>query len=120
MEEPLSPVEVRVFQHRLLSLLTSLSGEVEQLEGAALEPSGGTRFQDVDESIEETALADDLGSLAAEDELGYEVREALERVAGDTYGVCESCGEWIARRRLEVLPYARECADCAHAHQSSA
>jgi DnaK suppressor protein len=30
-----------------------------------------------------------------------------------TYGVCGECGEEIEARRLEAVPYAATCTDCA-------
>ncbi len=113
MEEPLSPPELRVYRQRLLRELAAHAAEVADLEQGALEPSGGSRFQDIDEAIEEASLETDLDALAAEDRLGYEVREALERIADETFGLCESCGEQITRQRLNLVPYARLCVRCA-------
>lgn len=41
------------------------------------------------------------------------VEHALKRVAGGTYGICESCEQAIPVARLEVLPYATTCVSCA-------
>lgn len=117
MQHPLTPQELRKYEARLQALFASLSNTVAGVEREALEPSGGTRFQEVDESIEETALTTDIESLRAADELGYGVREALERIAQGKFGACEGCGLQISRERLDVLPYARECKACAHAHE---
>jgi RNA polymerase-binding protein DksA len=38
---------------------------------------------------------------------------ALKRLEQGTYGVCEVCGEPIAEKRLDVLPYATRCIECA-------
>ena len=42
---------------------------------------------------------------------------ALQRLQGDKYGFCVSCGEDIARPRLEVDPATPVCIDCAAAKQ---
>ena len=42
-----------------------------------------------------------------------EVEHALNKHAGGTYGLCESCGKPIASARLEAMPTARLCIDCA-------
>ena len=42
-----------------------------------------------------------------------EIRLALERVASGTYGSCAECGQGIVEGRLEALPYATLCIDCA-------
>jgi DnaK suppressor protein len=41
------------------------------------------------------------------------VEHALDRVEAGSYGVCESCGQSIPVARLEALPYATLCVDCA-------
>jgi RNA polymerase-binding transcription factor DksA len=119
MEKPLSPQEIQRYKRRLLEEFATHAGEVEAVERGALEPSGGSRFQDVDESLEETALDADLDVLAAEDTLGYEVHEALERISAGTFGLCEDCGETIARQRLDLVPYAHLCAACAREETSN-
>jgi RNA polymerase-binding transcription factor DksA len=113
MDKPLTPQEIQRYKRRLLEEFAAHAGEVEAVERGALEPSGGARFQDVDESVEETGLDADLDVLAAEDTLGYEVHEALERISAGTFGLCEDCEQTIARQRLDLLPYARLCAECA-------
>jgi RNA polymerase-binding transcription factor DksA len=42
-----------------------------------------------------------------------EVEHALDKLSQDTYGRCESCGKPIAAARLEAMPAARLCIDCA-------
>lgn len=42
-----------------------------------------------------------------------EVEHALGKIDGGTYGTCENCGKEIALARLEVMPAARYCIDCA-------
>ena len=42
-----------------------------------------------------------------------EIRLALERLASGTYGTCAECRQGIPEGRLEALPYATLCIDCA-------
>jgi DnaK suppressor protein len=42
-----------------------------------------------------------------------EVEHALHKFDGGTYGTCENCGKAISLARLEVMPAARYCIDCA-------
>jgi len=42
-----------------------------------------------------------------------EVEHALAKLDGGTYGSCENCGKEISLARLEVMPAARHCIDCA-------
>ena len=41
-----------------------------------------------------------------------DVVSALQRIDEGNYGSCERCGETIAEKRLEALPFARYCIDC--------
>ncbi|XOV83345.1 MAG: TraR/DksA family transcriptional regulator [bacterium] len=54
--------------------------------------------------------------LALEQELKEKEREAMDalaRLEADTYGVCISCGQQISAGRLQALPAAGLCFDCA-------
>jgi RNA polymerase-binding transcription factor DksA len=44
----------------------------------------------------------------------YEIDEALRRLYRDpkTFGRCENCGRPISVDRLDIVPWARLCADC--------
>lgn len=45
--------------------------------------------------------------LSGEQDVLYEVEEALRRIDAGSYGVCEMSGQPIERERLKVIPYAR-------------
>jgi DnaK suppressor protein len=42
-----------------------------------------------------------------------EVEAAIHRLEAGTYGICERCGQPIAKARLEARPAARTCISCA-------
>ena len=42
-----------------------------------------------------------------------EVEKALEKMASGTYGRCENCGKPIPEARIEAMPAAALCIDCA-------
>lgn len=46
-----------------------------------------------------------------------EITGALNRIAGDSYGICENCDETINPKRLEVDPTVRLCIECASASE---
>ena len=41
-----------------------------------------------------------------------DVVAALQKIDEGSFGSCERCGEPIAEKRLEALPFARYCIDC--------
>jgi RNA polymerase-binding transcription factor DksA len=42
-----------------------------------------------------------------------QIREALGRIDGGTYGVCARCGHPIGAARLTAVPTAKTCVRCA-------
>lgn len=46
-------------------------------------------------------------------DLLHKVEHALSRIALGSYGSCESCGNDIPVARLDALPYATFCVNCA-------
>lgn len=57
-----------------------------------------------------------LAQVAAHDRLQEtlaDVRRAEEKIAESTYGTCDRCGRDIAPERLEALPWATLCIECA-------
>jgi DnaK suppressor protein len=42
-----------------------------------------------------------------------EIEDALRKFDDGTYGQCESCGNQITEARLEAMPAARLCINCA-------
>ena len=44
-----------------------------------------------------------------------EVALALQKITEGGFGDCERCGEPIAEKRLEALPFARFCIECQRA-----
>ncbi|KAA3637646.1 MAG: hypothetical protein DWP92_07470 [Armatimonadetes bacterium] len=75
-----------------------------------------TALHSYEERLEEAPRQDDIAmtlyrrSQSAHDE----IVDALSRMSGGVYGVCETCGGSIAADRLEVMPHTRYCTSCAH------
>lgn len=65
-----------------------------------------------------TAMHDrelDYGLAENEQQLLSEIDAALQRIDDGTYGTCSNCGKEIQPERLEALPWAQLCIDCAKA-----
>jgi len=41
------------------------------------------------------------------------LQNALKRIADGSYGICGKCGELISPARLDAVPYAMICRNCA-------
>lgn len=58
-----------------------------------------------------------IGNVALENSLEDQlqaVNRSLEKIGEGIYGICEECGEKIAKERLEVNPSAEKCMKCAN------
>lgn len=78
------------------------------------------RIPDDQYGLASRTLLEDMtvDSLQREQQLLGEIRNALQRLEEGEYGVCESCGAQISRRRLQALPWARYCLECAERRQA--
>jgi DnaK suppressor protein len=55
----------------------------------------------------------EVALICNEQELQAAVRAALERLDAGTFGRCQGCGGEIPHERLQAIPYAAYCIDCA-------
>jgi len=97
--------------------LQTLVDEYEQeLEEARLSESSSDRSPDPGNAEASSTKLEYAKELSIEqntlDLLG-KVERALEKIHDGSYGICESCGKSIPLARLDVLPYATLCVDCA-------
>ncbi|MFC1886287.1 RNA polymerase-binding protein DksA [Thermodesulfobacteriota bacterium] len=47
-----------------------------------------------------------------ESKLIKKLKEALNRINNDTFGICEKCGDEISLKRLKARPVTTQCFDC--------
>ena len=88
------------------------------LSGAFASPVGAGIFVTIcskTSSILSPVLADILGAQDAQ--LLRQIDGALERIRLNKYGICIGCGKEIPQARLEALPYALMCINCASAEE---
>ena len=90
---------------------TELERTVRQRDGLAIEKS-----PDLLDEVQ-SAADRELVVLSRDLESGLlrEVRAALERLKEGSFGICLSCEEPIAPRRLNAVPWASHCLSCQEA-----
>ncbi len=124
----MTETELHGYRARLLALAARLSGEVSGLRGEAIRPAGAEDYYQPESApthpdelathrTEEDTL---LGLVDNEEQLLAEVNEALARMDRGTFGRCAGCGRPLSRTRLSAVPYARDCARCAHEREDRA
>jgi DnaK suppressor protein len=72
-----------------------------------------TNFPDPnDRATQESDRTFELRIRDRERKLINKIKEALERIEDDTFGICEMCGEEISEARLKARPVTTLCIDC--------
>ncbi len=107
-------IDLQKMKERLETKLKELQARIDELREESGAPGGP--IEPAEESPEFEETASDLAGrrqgqtiFANEVILLTEVRAALKRIAQGSYGVCALCGQPIAEKRLEALPWAAYC-----------
>ncbi len=99
------------FRLRLLSYRDSLIAAADGNDGNELEDNRLGRLSRF-EAIQSQAMLREA-ERRRKSEL-QRIEAALRRIEEGDYGLCQSCGEEIAPKRLEVEPATPYCIDCAN------
>lgn len=120
--KPLTAKDLAFYKDLLLKLRDRIIDEIsflsnDNLNRSQKESSGDLSshsFHMADQGTDNFDREFAASLLSSEQDVLYEIDEAIRRVDGGTYGVCEVTGEPIERERLKVLPFAR-CSVAAQA-----
>lgn len=75
--------------------------------------SDAANFPDpTDRATQESDRNFELRIRDRERKLINKIKDALERIENDEFGICEDCGEEISEARLRVRPVTTQCIDC--------
>ena len=96
------------------TLLASLADQGEDMRNLIKTVESGDEADVAADVIDRTLLT----ALGAQDANRLQqIDSALDRINQGTYGRCVKCGKEIPQERLEVLPYALMCVNCASAQE---
>jgi DnaK suppressor protein len=104
-------------RERLLALRARLQGDMTQMADAALNKdlsratSMPTDMAELGSDNFDQQLT--LSLLGNERNALEQIQAAIERIEDGSYGKCEECGVKIPEARLEAVPYAALCVQCA-------
>ena len=94
--------------------LEAKKAEVEKRLSGASRDLEKQYSQDFAEQATERENDDVLRSIRIEAEAELrQIKLALKQIEADQYGICDVCGDEINPKRLEIMPYATRCANCA-------
>jgi RNA polymerase-binding transcription factor DksA len=113
--------EMETYRESLVAMRDRHNGDVSHLADEALRRTGGGAAGNLSNMpIHMADLGTDnfeqeftLSLLKNEEQLLEEISAALERIKQGTFGQCEECQGHIPKARLQAVPYARYCVDCA-------
>jgi len=108
----LTPAEVQAEKDRLERDLAQAAAELSEIE-QRLEDRADYSLGEGDPGIQAWEL--NLALHQRVQERAESIRAALRRIEAGTYGVCQRCGARIDRARLEIVPDAGLCIECARA-----
>ncbi len=115
-ETPWTTAELQSIREALEADSTALREEIEFAEHeivSLMRHSGDGAGDDQADAGSKTFEREQEMSLANNArEMLIQNQHALERLAGGTYGLCESCGNPIGKLRLEAAPRATLCLTC--------
>jgi DnaK suppressor protein len=105
------------YKQKLIELEDRLDDEVHRLINAIPDEVNSpgelsnvpTHNADRDVELFET----DVEIIRNEQDLHAKVHEALARIEDGSYGICQRCGRAIPPARLDAVPYAPCCKECA-------
>lgn len=98
------------FESRLRARLHELDGRITEVTSELDQPAPAD-FEERASEREGDEVLEGLGQAGV-----MEIRminAALARIADGSYGYCVACGEPISEKRLEAVPHAARCRNCA-------
>ena len=100
---------------KLEARLRELDERSHEIEAQYREPRDDDWTENAVEAENDEVL-DEIENLAIGEI--QKIKIALSKIEDGTYGTCRICDKSIAAKRLEALPYATRCIDCAKTAQT--
>ena len=115
----LSKEQVKQFRHLLIIERNKVASEIRSI---AEEASKSPRDASGDLSAYTLHMADmsadtydrevSMNIVSNEQEILYQIDDALKRLDDGSFGVCQQCSQPISMSRLKAVPYASLCISC--------
>lgn len=97
-------------REQLEARLQNLNQRIDEIEGD-LRTAPSADFEEQATETEGDQVLEGVEDSARIE--AQQIHSALQRIAEGSYGECMTCGEPIGEQRLEALPYALQCINCA-------
>lgn len=103
-------MDYEALKARLEERLAVMQSRLASIKQQATQSYSGDSAEQAQER-ENDEVVDAIGNETAQSI--REIQSALARIDGGTYGICVECGEEISEGRLQVVPEATRCVNCA-------
>ena len=118
IKSKLKPAELQRYKALLLAKQEEILGNVASMEHQSLLREMG-ELSDIPKDVTDAGtgsfeVESILGLMDSERKLLEQIDEALKRIEDGRYGICEGGGEVIPKKRLDAIPWAKYCIDCAN------
>lgn len=110
-EEYMNPDQLEHFKQLLYAWKQELMEEVDRTM-SHLKDEAANYPDPADRATQEEEFSLELRTRDRERKLIRKIDQTIDRIDGDDYGYCDSCGIEIGIRRLEARPTASLCVDC--------
>ena len=121
----LTKPQLKEFRQRLLQERAKVAGEirsiVEETKKSPREASGdlsGYTIHMADMAADTYDRELSMNLVSSEQEVLYQIDDALKRIDEGTYGICQQCNNPITLTRLKAVPYAAMCIACQRQQES--
>ena len=102
--------DLTYYENLINARLSELDARIHDVDHELGEPkSADLNEQSID--LEDDEVLEGLG-VAAQKETGL-LRLALKRIKDGSFGICKKCEQPISKARLNAVPYAPLCKNCA-------
>jgi RNA polymerase-binding transcription factor len=116
LAEQWSQAELADIRAELVDELTRLESEyaagMTELDDLQQQANDGAGDDQADAGTKTFEREQELSLLHNKHDLIAQARRAVDRIDSGTYGRCESCGQPIAKARMQAFPSATLCVSC--------
>jgi DnaK suppressor protein len=105
----MNPKDLKRYKKKLLEMRDRSRDEINRMVDVVLDDAAaaGEHDRKVSESVEKEITLEHN-----EETIQSAVLDALKRIDDGTFGQCQQCQAPIAKRRLDVIPFAPYCVKC--------
>jgi len=115
----MTKLELAKYKALLIKVRETINGDINHIAKENLksqkESSGdlsGYSFHMADMASDSYDRELSLNIAGEEQEIIYEIDDALKRMEEGKFGLCMSCDKKIPQKRLNAVPYAKYCIQC--------